>query len=214
MRCGEKWILKHMAIVPKRERIEKQIDYVFVSNRWRSSVIDARVRWGPSMHRNIKGKDDHALVSCTWSWRLRAVKPNKGVDWSALRTLKNHDADTNPANGKGGPFPVKVGLLQDVDAKASHETTAMTTTSATCEGRERGLSLISNQRRVTATTSARVCEYNTPNLAHVIVRDGHPKNGGLLMTQLPNAPKLNSHTRRVPSIGSVPTEGLLLPGYD
>ena len=37
MRCSEKWIKKHLTKTrtkTKRKRIQKQIDYIFVSNRW------------------------------------------------------------------------------------------------------------------------------------------------------------------------------------
>ena len=83
--CGETWLRNHLKSTPsKRKRAERQIDYIFVSNRWRSSVTDAKVMWGPSIHRNKYGKDDHALVKCTWCWKLRSAKANPGTDWSAL----------------------------------------------------------------------------------------------------------------------------------
>ena len=60
LRCGDKWIRDHLKALPsERKRISKQIDYTFVSNRWRSSVTDSKVKWGPSIHRNVYGKDDH-----------------------------------------------------------------------------------------------------------------------------------------------------------
>lgn len=46
---------------------------IFVSNRWCSSVIGSKVKWASSIHRNYGGKADHAMVMCTWSWRLRAA---------------------------------------------------------------------------------------------------------------------------------------------
>ena len=64
-----KWMLP-----VKKEFVAKQIDYVFISNRWRSSITDNKVRWGPSIHRNKTGPADHALVECTWSWRIRNVE--------------------------------------------------------------------------------------------------------------------------------------------
>ena len=42
----------------------KQLDYIMSSNRWSSCVKDANVRWGPSEHRNVHGRTDHALVDC------------------------------------------------------------------------------------------------------------------------------------------------------
>ena len=72
-----------------------QIDYVLVSNRWKSSVTNAKVRWAPSIHRNRNGKTknkhgkaDHALVEITWKWRLRAVAQRPARDWNALKDPK------------------------------------------------------------------------------------------------------------------------------
>ena len=69
-----------------------QLDYAFISNRWKSCIRQARVRWGPSRHRNrrgrtkrLDGKADHALLELKWSWRLRAVNVNPGKDWSSLK---------------------------------------------------------------------------------------------------------------------------------
>ena len=55
MKCSEDWIMSHLKSAPNEQRkVEKQIDYIFVSNRWRSSVTNAKTRWGPSTHRNQK----------------------------------------------------------------------------------------------------------------------------------------------------------------
>ena len=57
-----------------------------VSNRWRSSVTQSKVRWGPSVHRSLSGKrSDHALVECTWKWRMRHVKPEPSPDFSVMQ---------------------------------------------------------------------------------------------------------------------------------
>ena len=62
----EKTLLDAM-VINKRKTEDRQLDYVLVSNRWSTSVQDAGVRWGPSEHRNIAGKADHALVYCRWT---------------------------------------------------------------------------------------------------------------------------------------------------
>ena len=62
--------LEDAMIVQRRETEGRQLDYILVGNRWSSSVQDAGVRWGPSEHRNVKGRADHALVYCKWTWRL------------------------------------------------------------------------------------------------------------------------------------------------
>ena len=69
--------ISHILFVVIREDdeiIEKQLDYVLVSNRWLSAIKDANVRWGPSEHRNMYGRADHALVDCEIKWRIRSPK--------------------------------------------------------------------------------------------------------------------------------------------
>ena len=69
----------------KAEKVGNQLDYIIVSNRWKSSINDCRPRWGPSIHRSLDGeKGDHALVGCTWKWRLRMVKSEPVRDFSLL----------------------------------------------------------------------------------------------------------------------------------
>ena len=69
-----------------------QLDYVLVSNRWKSCINNAKVNWSPSIHRNRHGKTktrhgraDHALVEITWKWRLRAITQRPTKAWSALK---------------------------------------------------------------------------------------------------------------------------------
>ena len=63
----------------------EQLDYILVSNRWKSSITDCRARWGPSIHRSKWGiREDHALVSCKWKWRLRDMRLPGRMDFSAL----------------------------------------------------------------------------------------------------------------------------------
>ena len=45
---------------------------------------DSSVRWGPSEHRNLRGRADHGLVQCVWSWKVRAVKKKVVKDYSVL----------------------------------------------------------------------------------------------------------------------------------
>ena len=80
---SEKELLKALVVVKKKTE-GRQLDYILVSNRWTSSVQDAGVRWGPSEHRNIGGRADHALVYCRWTWRLQVHKPEPRKDFGAL----------------------------------------------------------------------------------------------------------------------------------
>ena len=72
----------------------KQLDYIMISRRWLSSVKDSNVRWGPSEHRNLYGRADHALVDCDMHWRVRSPKPTLKKDFSVLfddRTPQGED---------------------------------------------------------------------------------------------------------------------------
>ena len=76
--------IAHRLVVEKPIMRGSQLDYIMVSQRWRSSVVDAGVRWGPSEHRNINGRADHGLVYGRWSWRLRSQKKRPAKDFSVL----------------------------------------------------------------------------------------------------------------------------------
>ena len=70
-----------------KHRRGKQIDLILVSNRWKSSIMDCKTRWGPSIHRSITGrKSDHALLECTWKWRMRMKKSKSVPDFTTLST--------------------------------------------------------------------------------------------------------------------------------
>ena len=71
-------------VIEKKKTEGRQLDYILVSNRWSTSVQDAGVRWGPSEHRNIAGRADHALVYCRWTWKLQTRRAEPTKDYSAL----------------------------------------------------------------------------------------------------------------------------------
>ena len=53
------------------------------------------------MHRNIHGqKGDHALLACTWNWRIRTEKKRPTKDFSLFR---------------GGASPKQAALIQEFD---------------------------------------------------------------------------------------------------
>ena len=71
-------------LVPAK-RSFKQIDHIIISQRWKSCVTNCSTDWSPSIHRSRWGiREDHALVKCTWKWRLRQINDPTGVDYSAL----------------------------------------------------------------------------------------------------------------------------------
>ena len=83
--CSENQLQKWLLPLERNKAVSKQIDYVMVSNRWRSCVSNSRTHWGPAIHGNKHGRVDHALVSCAWKWRVRVCKTKPKVDWSSLR---------------------------------------------------------------------------------------------------------------------------------
>ena len=81
----------------KKKFVTKQIDYILVSHRWRSSIKDSKVRWGPSIHRNKHGAADHALVDCQWNWRVKDIQQTEATDYSSLTITPNPGIDDRPA---------------------------------------------------------------------------------------------------------------------
>ena len=98
LKCGKRR-LRRLLAQTKNAQEKKQIDYILVSNRWRSSITDCRPDWGPSVHRSITGKrSDHALISCRWKWRMKLTKSEPTPDFSVLQgtETKNGQPTMNP----------------------------------------------------------------------------------------------------------------------
>ena len=100
-RCTKKKLAKWLLPPPRAKRGFKQIDYILVSRRWKSSVTNCKVDWEPSVHKSKwNTREDHALVACEWKWRIREVTLPSRTDYSGLRDglsvpgIENHtDAD-------------------------------------------------------------------------------------------------------------------------
>ena len=60
-----------------------KLDYLCVSNRFKSMIIGSEVRWGPSIHR-FGQKFDHGLVSAKWRWKTKKKKKQKRPDFAAM----------------------------------------------------------------------------------------------------------------------------------
>ena len=80
-----------------------QIDYVLVSNRFKTGVSSCKVKWGPSIHR-FGHKFDHGMVQGTFRFRVAARKTIQGsTDWAALgdpETLKSFSRIYGEERGK------------------------------------------------------------------------------------------------------------------
>jgi len=79
-----------------------QLDYVLVSNRFKSGVSSCKVRWGPSIHR-FGHRFDHGMVQGTFRFRVAAHQQVKSSsEWGALKdpeTLENFDRLYEEARG-------------------------------------------------------------------------------------------------------------------
>ena len=75
-----------------KERRPTKLDYFCVSNRWKSMVINAKVRWGPSLHR-FGQKFDHGFLITTWRWRTKREKRSSRPNFSAMdnQSWRNFD---------------------------------------------------------------------------------------------------------------------------
>ena len=60
-----------------------KLDYICVSNRWKSQVINSDVRWGPSVHR-FGQPFDHGFLSATWRWRTKNNDRTRRPDFKAM----------------------------------------------------------------------------------------------------------------------------------
>ena len=55
----------------------RKLDYICVSNRWKSLMINVEVKWGPSIHRFGK-PFDHGFLSAIWRWKTSKRKKANG----------------------------------------------------------------------------------------------------------------------------------------
>ena len=70
--------------MPKEKgRRPRKLDYLCVSNRWKSMVLNSDVKWGPSIHR-FGQQFDHGLLSAKWRWKTKATVKQKRFDFSAM----------------------------------------------------------------------------------------------------------------------------------
>ena len=70
--------------MPKDEtRRPTKLDYLCVSNRYKGMVIDAKVRWGPAIHR-FGQQFDHGFLSAKWRWKTKKTKKPKRPHYAAM----------------------------------------------------------------------------------------------------------------------------------
>ena len=99
------------------ERRPTKLDYFCVSNRWKSMVINARVQWGPSLHR-FGQKFDHGLLSATWRWKTKRGERPRRPDFKAMNDQSWRDFDSR----------LQIKLQEDVTATSPRVASADTVT--------------------------------------------------------------------------------------
>ena len=67
----------------RQKRRPTKLDYICVTNRWKSMVTHSEVKWGPSIHR-FGQAFDHGLLSVTWRWKTKTEKKRKRPDFAAM----------------------------------------------------------------------------------------------------------------------------------
>ena len=75
-------------------RRPRKLDYICVSNRWKSMMISAKTKWGPSIHR-FGQKFDHGLLSAKWRWRNKKTEKQKRFDYSEMDSQLWSSFDNN-----------------------------------------------------------------------------------------------------------------------
>ena len=61
----------------------RKLDYICVSNRWKSLMINVEVRWGPSIHR-FGRSFDHGFLSVIWRWKTSKKKKVQRSNFAAM----------------------------------------------------------------------------------------------------------------------------------
>jgi len=77
--CNATYMAKDPAKRPRK------LDYICVSNRWKSMIINAGTRWGPSLDR-FGQKFDHGLLSATWRWKTKKTTRFETADFKAMNS--------------------------------------------------------------------------------------------------------------------------------
>ena len=83
----------------------RQLDYIMVSARWRSSFTDSKVQWSHSRLLMLKGKkSDHGLLLAKFRWRLGKRKRKQHINWRALKPVMTVGDDARNVNPVSAPF--------------------------------------------------------------------------------------------------------------
>ena len=71
----------------------RKLDYICVSNRWKSLMLNVEVKWGPSIHRFGK-PFDHGFMSAIWRWKTKKKKKTQRSNFAAMDSQSWPEFDT------------------------------------------------------------------------------------------------------------------------
>ena len=71
----------------------RKLDYICVSNRWKSLMNNVEVRWGPSIHRFGKSFD-HGFLSAIWRWKTSKKEKVQRSNFAAMTSQSWPEFDT------------------------------------------------------------------------------------------------------------------------
>ena len=96
-------------------------------------------RWGPSEHRNVRGRADHALVFCKWKWRLHKSKKKPKKDFAILlQTDAKGLRARQEFNEKIEETVQELGPYSNVDEQYEHMCKAINKAMSTLPNRQAG----------------------------------------------------------------------------
>ena len=105
------------------KRRPTKLDYLCVSNRWKSMITNTEVRWGHSIHR-FGHSFDHGLVSVTWRSRTKRTKRKQRSDFKTMDVQRwaAFDEDLRIRIAESGHLRYEQQLL-DTDKEAEDQST-------------------------------------------------------------------------------------------
>ena len=89
---GKKRVCNATYLQKDTTRRPKKLDYFFVSNRWKSCVINSATDWAPSEHRFGK-HFDHSLLKIKWKWRVKSERSTPTKDFKAMTGMQWRQLD-------------------------------------------------------------------------------------------------------------------------
>ena len=162
--CNATWLQKDITKRPKK------LDYFLVSNRWRSSVINSKTSWAPSIHRFGRAFD-HGLLQIEWTWRLKNEKIAPSKDFKAMTSelwsdLNDEIKEKLQAHKTDHPDSI---FEHSPDARLTRMNTCIQSAIQKCVPSKKRLS---TTKRATSESTNRLYETRAQKYDHIIAQGG------------------------------------------